>query len=195
MLLYVGAGTDIRPVTRYAHAHKDFIYVDAHPDKPISWGTEAKHIKDAMTLELRKEQAFESLKDIDADTFEIRLFGGGRILYFMNVLDDELHAHPTASQYFRQADTLYMNAFCPCFQEPPPNVRTVMGNYLCFRGVLRQDWFRSISDRVDVQVPLYKGPCREIDHIEIECDEPDVKDITYYFLCEHCREMTSAKVN
>lgn len=193
MLLYVGAGTDIRPVTRYAHTHKDFIYVDGLPDRPSSWGVTAKHIQAALVRELHKENAFDRLDSIDDDTFQITLSGGGRILYFMNVLDSEVHLNSKVSPYFKQADTLYMNGFIPKFQEHPPNLQLILGTYICFRGIRFQDWIRPRSTTLVhmLNTPLYDTPLGHLHHLEGFTEQgPATENITYQVFCQKCEGLT-----
>ena len=190
MLLYIGAGTDIRPVTRYAHVHKDFIYVDALPHKFKDYGVEREHIQATLVRDLQREDAFEKLDILDDDTFVIKLRGGSRILYFLNVLDSDVHRNPKVAPYYREADALYMHGFTPKLQERPPNVQTIFGTYISFRKVRRQAWFQMQEFPKLVEIPQYESP--DISHV----DTPAlVTDTQYFIRCKHCLEYNNVILN
>src|ERR1043165_2914689 len=119
MLLYIGACEDLSPLTRFAHAHKEFIYVDGLPKskyfpKECHGGRydSVEVIRDTMVWKLKREGAFDRYEMLD-DHFIIWTSSGAKITYFYNTKDVEMTKNKTLKALLPQVTALYMQGFFP----------------------------------------------------------------------------------
>ncbi len=120
MLLYLGAGVDLWPVRRYAHAHSTFIYVDGLPDskyytqEQVGYQTtsDLDVMIETIQNDLEVERAFVSLDRLPGQlVFHLR--GGGCLRYFYNCLAEEMHTRPELSAMLPDITSLYLHGFAP----------------------------------------------------------------------------------
>lgn len=188
MLLYIGALTDLRPVVRFAHAHKKFIYVDGLPDS--NYFTENQHgfrrassvkaIRDAMIIQLKRERAFKSWKDGD-DHFVIETIGGQTIRYFYNTKDSDIAGKASIQPYLSEVTALYISGFFPKIDYKLPKLSTIIHTPYCDPDD---------SDNAD---KLYFDCSRleKITIVEYQSDDENEEEIGFYIgSCSSCGETT-----
>ena len=127
MLLYIGALTDVRPLMRFAHAHKEFVYVDGLPASKYflynDWMDSVEKIQQIMVAELKRENAFKKLLSLE-DHFIIETIGGQTLYYFFNTLDTEIFKNATLCTFLPNVSALYMCGFSPEILHPLPALKT-----------------------------------------------------------------------
>jgi len=174
MLLYIGAGTDIRPITRYGHAHKEFIYVDGMPNSRYYEETYEMMLSDIIKS-LEKEDAFDKILNKTENGFIILLKSGGKLIYFLNTPDIEMFKNLELCQYLENADTLFMAGYFPYIERQLPNLKKFISGVNCHPG-------------------NQKGVWRQLDNLKyvktLEYDHIYDNEPTYFVECEHCGEDT-----
>jgi len=128
ILLYVGAYIDAFPLTvpAFRTEHTHFIYVDKQP----------KH-DDAMAVRTEEQLLASLLSNAGGgaperfdDHWRCQLRNGATLLYYFNVLDREMAAHPTLAKWLPSVRTLFAAGYTPCVL-PLPSLETVVCTYMC----------------------------------------------------------------
>lgn len=176
MLLYCGAYTDLRPLMRFSHSHKEFIYVDGLPSSNYFPCTLEK-LRDTMIEELKRERAYQS-HEMKDDHFVLRTVGEQTLYYFHDTLDkDMFKKNGPLLELLPRVTALYMCGFTPNVTENLPSIKTLIYTDGCSpyreESTLAFDW-KSLEK---IEIPEYQTDKQGwttgyyIDYCT-ECDSP-----------------------
>ena len=152
MLLYCGPYTDLRPLMRFSHSHKEFVYVDGLPESKYYTVT-VNGLCDEMVAELKRERAYDS-HEMKSDHFIIRTIGGQTLYYFYNVLDTNMFdKSEMLSNMLLLVTALYMQGYAPTINQNLPSLRTLIYTDGCSpHPSLKFDW----QTMEKIEIPEYQ---------------------------------------
>jgi hypothetical protein len=129
-LLYIGAGVDVRPVQRYSHIFKTFVYVDGLPSsKYFDWTKDTMITKMKLVLE-NEGCPVKTVPSPPAQTSagaDIIKAGNSQILYFFDTSDQDMWNNKFLAELLnKHVTTLYLAGFFPTIIKALPHLKQVI---------------------------------------------------------------------
>jgi hypothetical protein len=172
ILLYIGAGSDVRPITDLPYTH--FLYVDALPDKPHftpeQYGYPFYKDKDAFvkTLETKLEEDLEVEGPLvlTPNIYMYTLDDDKTLTYAFNTWDKDAHLVPEVAALLPNVSAVFLTGYAPKFNGLLPALKTVYATPIV-ENMMYDDWTEQFCQGRDVEwLRVYDSDCSGNDVFE-----------------------------
>jgi hypothetical protein len=146
MLLYIGAGSDVRPITDLPYRH--FLYVDALPNKPHykpeHYGYPFYKDEEALvhTQEAELDDSgcvIDSRVKVSSDVYQYTLDDDKVLTYAINTLDEHAHEVPEVAALLPSVSAVFLAGYAPVFNGLLPRLKTIYATPIV-EDMLYDEW-------------------------------------------------------
>jgi len=181
-LLYVGAGTDVRPVQRYSHIFKTFVYVDGLPSS--EYYQDRGVTKEGMISEMKKVLEKEGCPFRvvtprgGTHAADILQCGNSQIFYFFDTRDTDMWGNNSLAEFLdKHVTTIYMAGYFPTISKPIPHLRELIYTDGCSPCYAEHE-------------SMWAFDFRNLKHTGILDYEAVDETLEFFVDCDHCGEVT-----
>jgi hypothetical protein len=186
MLLYIGAGSDVRPITDLPYRH--FLYVDALPNKPHykpeHYGYPFYKDEEALvhTLETELDDSgcvIDSRVKVSSNLYRYSIDGNYKTLtYAINTLDEHAHEVPEVAALLPSVSAVFLAGYSPVFNGLLPSLETIYASSLVEED-LYDEWTKRFCMGREVKwvriYDTYFSGCDVFDKIPTWSDDSDAE--------------------
>jgi hypothetical protein len=171
MVLYIGAGSDVRPNTDLPYRH--FLYVDALPNKPHyqpeHYGYPFYKDEEALvhTLETKLDDAecdIDSRVKLSSNVYRYSIDGNYKTLtYAINTLDEHAHEVPEVAALLPNVSAVFLAGYAPVFNGLLPALKTIYATPIV-EDMLYDEWKEQFCEGREVEwLRMYDSDCSDRD--------------------------------
>jgi hypothetical protein len=138
MLLYIGAGSDVRPITDLPY--EQFLYIDALPNKPhykpehygYPFYTDEEALVHTLETELDDSGCvIDSKVKLSSNVYRYTLDNDKVLTYAINTLDERAHEVPEVAALLPSVSAVFMAGYSPNFNGLLPSLETIYATLPC----------------------------------------------------------------
>jgi hypothetical protein len=154
MLLYIGAGSDVRPITDLPYKH--FIYVDALPNKPHYRPEHSGYpFEEALvhTMETELDDSgcvIDSRVKLSPTVYRYTLNDDKVLTYAINTLDEHAHEVPEVAALLPNVSAVFLAGYAPVFNGLLPALKTIYATPIV-EDMLYDEWKEQFCKRREVE--------------------------------------------
>lgn len=127
IFLYIGAGTDIWPIIRYAITHRTFIYIDSLPSKDYFPNRSVQDMAQLISKRLVAAGADIRSSELKGNKLLLVTSTQLELEYWFNTTLEDAWEIPELAECLDMVDTLYISEFVPTLRLADlPALETVM---------------------------------------------------------------------